>query len=331
MGLRIKWLLAAVVLMLALTGCGENANIQNGESDSNQNSTSNEQAAEGDSAANDSLEELVTVYPITIKDYTDTGIVLEEEPQRIITLVPSDTEVVFAVGAGDRLVGVNNYSDYPKEAAEIEKIGDNTINIEMVTALDPDFILASQSMTADAIQALRNLGLTVYVSELTGYDQVVTHIEQIGYILNEQATALEVASHMREVKEMVQQKVAGQDSVPVYLEFSPGWTVGGGEYLDELVNIAGGQNVVNQQKGWFEVDGEAIVNANPQVIIYPDFGEEKSSILAAIQSRPGWEAIDAVQNNRLIEVDNNPLVRVGPRLSEGLLEVAKAIHPELFN
>lgn len=330
MVLRLRWLAAAVALMLVLAGCGNNTNNQAG-TNVNDNTNSGNQAAVESSNGNETTDTEMTVYPITVKDHTNTEIILNEEPKKIVTLIPSETESVFAVGAGDRLVGVNNFSDYPPEAAEITQVGDYTINIEMVTALEPDLILAGQSMNSDAIEALRQLGHTVYVSDLTTYDQVAEHMEQLGYMLNEQATASEVANHLREVKQEVQQKIAGKDKVSVYLEFSPGWTVGSGEYLDELVSIAGGLNVANEQTGWYEVDGEAIVKANPQVMIYPDFGEEQSSILAAIQARPGWEVIDAVSQNRIVEVDNNTLVRVGPRLAEGLLQVAKAIHPELFN
>jgi iron complex transport system substrate-binding protein len=115
----------------------------------------------------------------------------------------------------------------------------------------------------------------------------------------------------------------------VYLEFSPGWTVGSGTFLDELITLAGGANISASQADWYEVNAEEVVTQNPELIIYPDFGEEPSPIVQGIESRPGWNVIDAVQNKQIFKVTNDPLVRVGPRLADGLLELAKVIHPDL--
>jgi len=133
---------------------------------------------------------------------------------------------------------------------------------------------------------------------------------------------------MRAAIRYVTDTVKDAEPLSVYLEFSPGWTIGSGTFLDELVRLAGGVNISSDQQGWFEVDAEAVIGRNPAVIIYPEI--EGVDLLGGILSRPGWDRIDAVKNGRLHAVSNDPLVRVGPRLTDGLKEIAAAIHPDLF-
>lgn len=310
-------LVLMLVMMLALTACGNNNAAESNKQNQQVEDTNGATTAE-------------SAYPMTLTDATNTEVTLTESPKAIVSIVPSETEILFSIGLGDNVVGVDEYSNYPAATADIEKVGDFNTNIEAVMALQPDIVLASSSMNGDAITKLRDVGIVVYASNPVTYDEVVDHINQLGVLLDAQTQAGEVAAEMNKVKEDIVAKVANAEDRKVYLEFSPGYTVGSGEFLDDLVTIAGGINVANGQKGWFEVDAEAVITENPAVIIYPDFGEEQSSILTGIQARPGWDAIDAVKNNEMVMVTNDPLVRVGPRLSQGLSEIAAAIHPELF-
>lgn len=323
--------LLLIMLMILLAACGGN----NGDNTANPNGsgTEAEQGASNEPSAEPSQEpaneHAETVYPLTVTDATGTEITFEKAPTTIVSLVPSETETIFAVGAGEYIAGVDEWSNYPEETASIAKIGDMTTNIEAVVALNPDLILASSTMNTDAIAKLREMNLNVYASNPKTYDEVIANIEEIGNIVNKQAGAAEAANRMREVKEQVTSAVKNAEKKKVFLEFSPGYTVGSGEFLDELLTLAGGINISASQPGWYEVNAEEVITQNPEIIIYPDFGEEKSSIVAGIEARPGWEAIDAVKNNQMFAVTNDPLVRVGPRLADGLLELAKVIHPEL--
>lgn len=325
--LKVSLLSLLLVLAFALAACGNNATT--GNENTPANNTATNETATNDTNEQDQEVSNQTQYPYTVTDSSSIEVTLEAQPERVVSLVPSETEVLFAVGKGDVVVGVDENSNYPEETAAIEKVGDFNINIEAVAALNPDLVLANP-LNGEAITKLRELGLTVYVSNPTTYDEVVEHITQVGVLLNEQAGAATVAEEMVTVKNSITEKLAGVEPRKVYLEFSAGWTVGSGEFLDNLVTMAGGINVAGSQSGWFEVDAEAVITENPAVIIYPDFGEAESSILAGITARPGWEAIDAVKNNEMVMVSNDPLVRVGPRLSQGLSEIAAAIHPELF-
>jgi len=322
--------LLLIMMIVVLAACGANTDTNKSAGNTNSQTEQGATVSPSPEATPDSSEEAgETSYPYEVTDATGTVLTFEKAPSAIVTLVPSETETIFAIGAGTAVVGVDQWSNYPEEAAAISKIGDMATNIEAVTALNPDLILASSSMNVDAITKLRELGLNVYASNPKTYDEVVAKVEEIGKIMNMQAGAAEVANHMRQVKEQVTTAVKDAEKKKVYLEFNPGWTVGSGEFLDELLTLAGGINISAAQSGWFEVNAEEVITQNPQIIIYPDFGEEKSSIVAGIEARPGWDAIDAVKNNQMFSVTNDPLVRVGPRLADGLLELAKAIHPEL--
>lgn len=314
-----------IMMMVFLAACGGNSAKEGAGSQPEQTATI-APSAEPTKVAEVAAE---TTYPLTVKDATGTDVTFEKAPTAIVTLVASETETIFAIGAGANVVGVDEWSNYPEAALSVSKVGDMVTNIEAVTALNPDLILASSSMNADAIAKLRELKLNVFATDPKTYDDVITKIEEIGKIVNMQAGANKVTTHMKEVKAKVTESVKDAEKKKVYLEFSPGWTVGSGEFLDELLTLAGGQNIAAAGKGWFEVNAEEIITQNPQLIIYPDMGEEKSSILAGIESRPGWEAIDAVKNKQMFQVTQDPLVRVGPRLADGLLEMAKVIHPEL--
>lgn len=312
-------LLTIVMVLTLLAACGSKDNSTTKEETNEEQTT--EQPTANQSAA--------TVYPLTLKDDSGTEITLEKAPTRIVTLAPSETEIAFAIGAGGNVVGVDEYSNYPEQTSAIEKVGDMTTNIEKVTALNPDLILASVTGNTQAIEQLRALKLNVYATEPKTYDAVIAKIENIGKLLDKQQGAAEAADHMKQVKADIESKLAGAEKPNVFIEFSTGWTVGKGEFMDELVTLAGGQNVA-QENGWYEFDAEQIVKNNPQVIVYPSLNETPNSILEGIKARPGWNVIDAVKNNRLVEVPQDPLSRVGPRLADGLQALAKAIHPELF-
>ncbi|SFI51500.1 iron complex transport system substrate-binding protein [Paenibacillus sp. UNC496MF] len=305
------------------------ANGANGGANASGEPAANQGSAGGEAGA----AAKATVYPLTVKDATGTELTFDAAPQRIVTLVPSETEIVYALGAGDAVAAVDSNSNYPKEAADKPKIGDMNPDIEKIVSLKPDLVLASYSLSQAVVDKLRSLKLPVYASDPKTYDAVIDKIKQIGAILDKPAEAAAVTGHMEQVRQQVTDALKDAPKPNVYLEFSPGWTVGKGEFLDELITLAGGTNVATEA-GWYEIDPEAVVKANPDDIVYASMTVkegEKNPILAAIESRPGWKSIHAIANNNLFEVDQDPLTRVGPRLADGLLDVAKKLHPDLFH
>jgi iron complex transport system substrate-binding protein len=315
---NVLWLIC-LMLSLTLFGCGAPAN----QSSAPGGSDSAPQASQETEAP-----DLETSYPLTLTDETNTTITLEQAPERVITLAPSETEIMFAIGAGDKVVGVDQYSDYPEEAKSKAKVGDMNTNIEAVIALQPDLVVASASMNQKAIEQLRSYDIKVYASSPKTVDQVIEKIETVGTIMNVQQNAKKLADKMRADKQFVVDAVKDAPKKKVYLEYSPGWTVGKGEFLDELISLAGGINVGADKSGWYEIDPEHIIQANPEVILYPEGEGAGDVILDGIKKRPGWAQIDAVKNNRMYSFEQSPVVRVGPRLTDGLKEIAKAIHPD---
>ncbi|WP_219836745.1 ABC transporter substrate-binding protein [Paenibacillus sp. R14(2021)] len=340
MKLVLSMMIAALLLLTAACGTAKNtADDASGSANTPANTAAANNSASGaentGTAASDNAgtpaAQATTTYPLTVKDATNTELTFQAAPQHIVTLVPSETEIVYAIGAGDSIVAVDDYSNYPKEAADKPKIGGMEADIEKIVSLKPDLILATYSMSKAVVDKLRALKLPVYATDPKTYDAVVEKVKQIGIILNKSEQAAAVADHMNEVRTQVAEAVKDAPKPKVYLEFSPGWTVGKGEFLDELLTIAGGTNIA-EKPGWYEIDPEAVVKANPGSIIYASMTVkegEKNPILAAIESRPGWNTINAMKNKQIFEVDQDPLTRVGPRLADGLLEVAKKLHPDL--
>ncbi|WP_052339499.1 ABC transporter substrate-binding protein [Gorillibacterium massiliense] len=329
-GKRIGAVALSVALAAGLTACGGSKKDDGGAATAAPTvaATASMAPSAAPTAAPTQAAAAKTVYPLTLTDATGQSIVFEKAPERVITLAPSETEVVYAIGGGDTVVGVDQYSNYPKEANSKPKVGDMTTDIEGVVALKPDVVFAGASLNAKAIEALRKLNVKVYASEPKTFDQVVEKIETAGVILDRQEDAEKTANHMREEKARIVNAVKDLPKKKVYMEFSPGWSVGKGEFMDELVTLAGGENVAQDQQGWFEINAETIIKSNPDVILYttgPGIGD---AVKDAINKRPGFDSLAAVKENRMFALNEDIVSRVGPRLLDALVEMAKAIHPE---
>lgn len=309
---------AILALSIALAGCGSRSG---GAPSSEASPQASAPAASTSSSAN-------TVYPLKLKDATGTEVTFEKAPEKIVTLAPSETESVYAAGGGSRVVGVDKFSDYPEEAKSKPKLGDMNTNVEAVVAANPDVVFAAAGMNKKAVDALRALNVKVFASDPKTIQDTIDRVELFGQILNTRDEAKKTADRMREDVKHVTEAVKNAPKKRVYLEFSPGWTVGSGEFMDEIVTLAGGINIGAEKKGWYKIDPEAIIKANPEVMIYTKDEAGMGSILDEINKRPGWEAIDAMKNKRLYAVDSNLVSRAGPRVTQGLVEAAKAIHPE---
>lgn len=328
---KVGMLLLAMILVMGLAACG---NTDGEQASSSPTATTQVPAATQQPEASPTAEAKVespgeTVYPLTIVDGTGSELVLEKAPERIITLAPSETEIAFAIGAGDFIVGVDDYSDFPEEAKSKAKIGDMNTNVESVIALKPDVVLAHSGLQLEVINKLRELGVKVYADDPKTITAVINKIETVGIILNKQQEAKQVTDGMQADIDLIATALKDAPIKKVYLEFSPGWSVGKGEYLDELVQLAKGINIVGDQVGWFEINAEQVITADPEVVLYGVDAYMGNSIYDEIMKRPGFDGITAVKNKALYPIDSNLVSRVGPRLSKGLVEVAKAIHPDL--
>lgn len=268
-------------------------------------------------------------YPITIKDDAGNEVTITKQPERIVSLAPADTELLFAVGGGKHVVGVTTYCDYPEEVKSIAKVGDFAApNIEAVAAAKPDLILATAGVQADVVKQLQALGATVVVIDPQNLDGVYTDIQRVGDIVGSHEEASDLVKSMRTDVADIQTAVSKEPSVTAFVEIgqNPLYTVGSGTLIDELVKLAGGTNVVTAA-GYVPYATEQVVKANPSVYLAT---KGSGSDPAQIEKRAGYSAIDAVKNGRVIILDDNLVSRPGPRVVLGLKEIAKGLHPDAF-
>lgn len=270
---------------------------------------------------------LATQYPLTITDDLGRTITLQSEPRRIVTMLPSHTETIIALGAGDKLVGIDRFSNYPRDVTDkIQKVGSGfQPNIEAIVALKPDLVLADESASSRLTEKLANAGLTVYGGTAQTYNEVFEKISTLGKLVNRETAAVNLITRMRRDLNEVQDLVRGAPKVSAYYEIDPAlYTAGPNSFIGVLLDKAGGQNIIPARLGDFpKVSPELIIGSNPSVIIGPS--------LADVRKRPGWTNIRAVKSERvytptLEEVD--ALSRPGPRLPVALRVLARMLHPE---
>jgi ABC-type Fe3+-hydroxamate transport system substrate-binding protein len=289
----------------------------------------------GPSAATTSNPE----QPLLARDSNGTTIVIPKAaPQRIVSLTPVDSEILGALHAESRVVGVDYYTDYPADIAAKTKITDvnSTANIEQIIALKPDLVLSygheTNSSVSHADTQLMAAHITVYDLPALDLEGSISEIRLIGQLIHSEKDANALADSMQSSINAVKEKVAGASKPTVYMELyygnGPTYVFGGGSFGDELIADAGGVNVFHTQTsggGYPAVNNEAIIAANPQVIILTD-----GDSAASVAKRPGWSAIAAVKNGMIFTIDPNLIQRPGPRIIQGLQAIARDLHPTLF-
>ncbi|MDP4095308.1 ABC transporter substrate-binding protein [Paenibacillus sp. P96] len=317
--------LLALILTAALAACGNTG----GSNEDAGSSTSPQQTAPA-------AEPGATVYPLTVKDATGQEFTFEKAPEKVISVSPAETEALFAIGLDTEIVGVSDYDDYPEVAKSKPKMGGITKpNEEAIIAAQPDVVFTGISMDEEAVNKLRELGITIFKTDPKSVEDVMNNITLYGTIMDRQQEAKAITDKMKadvaEVQEGVK-NIGDSQRLRVYVEFSPGWTVGKGEFMDEMITLAGGENIASDTKGWNQISEEKVIAANPDVILYSKsvVDENGQTLEQMIKGRDGWNHINAIRNNRIFGLDDNLISRPGPRVTEGLKEVAKGIYPEVF-
>lgn len=277
----------------------------------------------------------------SVRNDTDTRVVVDETGRRlvvparidrIISLAPNLTEIVYAIGAGNRLVGDTTYCDYPPEAASVAKVGDTLHpSVERIIALKPQIVLVS---TASQLEAFTNQlnaqEIAVYVTNPGNLDGVFHSIEDLGDLLGEQKRATDLVTNLRSRSAAVEVAVKQLTPVTVFYQVSgePLYTIGHESYLTDLVQRAGGVSVTAAVPGAFpRFSDEAALAARPEAIILPAgdaMGEANSTAARSLKNSP------AVLNGRVYKLRDDLLSRPGPRLVDGLEAMARALHPEAF-
>jgi iron complex transport system substrate-binding protein len=249
-------------------------------------------------------------------------------PQRIVSLAPSNTEILFALGLGDKVVGVTDYCDYPPEAVEKEKVG-GYINpdIEKIVALKPDLVLVAYGTPMDVIDSMVGLGLTVFGIKTTDLDDLLNDIKTVGKITGKEEEANALTSEMESKIQAVTNQTEELEQRPgvFYIVWNdPLWTAGSDTFINELIEKAGGVNICRNITGYSEVSLEYVLACNPEIIITSEGSYDWAMNATELVST------NASQTGRIYTVDDNLVQRPGPRLVEGLEWFAHFIHPEIF-
>jgi len=278
-----------------------------------------------------------TAAALKFTDGLGREITLAGPAQHVVSLAPSNTEILFAIGAGSQVVGRDQLSDFPEAAKTVTDIGStfDALNTEQIVSLKPDLVLAAEINTPEQVKQLTDLGLTVYylknpltLEEMYGNLEVVAQLTG-----HEEETATLIESLKKRVA-AVDEKIATISSRPnVFYELdatdpAKPYTAGKGTFIDQLIDRAGGHNIASTLEGYPQMSLEQVVAADPSFIILGDsaYGITPESIA----QRPGWENLSAVKNNQVFPFDDNLVSRPGPRLVNALEELAKLLRPELF-
>jgi len=273
----------------------------------------------------------------TFTDGLGREITLDGPAQRIVSLAPSNTEILFAIGAGDQVVGRDQLSDYPEAAKNVTDIGSTfeALNTELIVSLQPDLVLSAEINPPEQVKQLEDLGLKVYYlkNPLT-LEEMYGNLEIVAQLTGHEAEAATLIESLKARVAIVDEKI-----VPISSRFSvfyeldgtdpaKPYTAGKGTFITQLIDRAGGYNIASDLEGYPQMSLEQVVAADPAFIILGDarYGVSPESI----SQRPGWENLSAVKSGQVVPFNDDLVSRPGPRLVDALEELAKLLRPELF-
>lgn len=267
-------------------------------------------------------------FPLSLKDDLGRTVLLKSEPKRIISMLPSHTEALFALGVGSKVVGIDQFSNYPKaETEKIQKVGSTfTPNLEAIAALKPDLVLIDDSAYSKLAENLEKIGVVVYAGMAQTYIESFEKIAILGRLTGATNKAQSIISRLRSEINQIGVQLLRVKKVSVYFEVDPTpYAAGEASFIGELLSRAGGKNIVSKSLGAFpQISPELVIQANPSVIL--------GVTLADVSSRPGWANIAAIQNKRVYKPsseENDAIVRGGVRLAEALRTLVKYLHPSI--
>lgn len=314
-------LLMLVLLMLALFcgGCGGSASVAGENAGSGSGSGS---GADGPRAK--------------VVDQAGRELALYGVPQKIVSLSPANTEFACALGLEERLVGVTDYCNYPPQVEDKPKVGGfSDPNVEQIVAMEPELVLAGD-MHPDVTEKLEDMGIAALVLAPENLDDIYISLELLAEVTDSGEAFAELRAKTDERIKAVQDALASLDEegrVRVYFEIYPDplMSVGSRSIIHEIISLAGGVNIfADVNETYPTVSSEAVVNRDPQVILFPNFHGSEELLSGLLQARPGWGKISAIVDGRVHGVDNDAFSRPGPRIIDAVEEAAMFFYPALF-
>jgi iron complex transport system substrate-binding protein len=277
-----------------------------------------------------------TFYPLEVTDDAQRTVILDRKPERIISFAPGHTETLFALDLGDKVVGLDDFSDYPAATAGKERVGGViNPNYEKIVALSPDLVLTVGSAESPLVKRLAELGVPVVVLQAASLEDIFADMATIGRITDRVPQADTLINELRDevdgVKALIGHRPENEKATVFYEVSPPGewgmWTVGPGSFIHDLIIQASGVNIAaDGGVDYLSYSEEVLVAKNPQVIITPN-----PETLPEIGQRSGWGSIAAVQSGRVYLIDRDQVSRPGPRIADAFRQVAAALYPDRVN
>lgn len=310
--------LLAVLLVLALSACGSSGGAGKGGGTQTTGGATHIQVSSG--------------YPVTVTDDLGRKVTIKSRPKQIGSMAPSVTETLFAVGAGNRVVGVTTADDYPPQVRHIAKIGNyQGVNAEKVASLKTDVLFVSFATSRqDAASLQRKTGARVVVINPQSVKGAIDSIGTVGKVVGEKKKAQVVEERLRGELKQIQHKVAGKPRPTVFYEvgYNPLYTAGPGNFIDDEIRLAGGKNIAADAKSSYpQYSKEELIKKDPNYYLV---GSGSGDTVAKVKKRPGYSSLKAVKEGHVYMVNDDLVSRPGPRIVEGIREIAEKIHPDAF-
>ncbi|WP_062746501.1 ABC transporter substrate-binding protein [Shouchella tritolerans] len=269
----------------------------------------------------------------TVTDDRGEDITFEKIPETVVSLAPSNTEILFELGVGENVIGVTEFDFYPEEANEIEKVSDSqTIDAERIIELNPDVVIGYTIGAPDTLDPLEDAGIPVFViHSAENFDDVYSDIEQIAEVMGVTERGEEIVTNIQAQMEEVATKVAEAEEKDLYFEISPSpdiYTTGANTFQQEIIEAAGLNNVFADEQGWLNIDEEQVIDRNPDLIATTVTYTEDP--VGEIKGRAGWGGIAAVENEEVYLLEADIMDRPGPRIGEAVEHLAQIAYPEKF-
>lgn len=277
-------------------------------------------------------------FPVTVTDVLGRRVTVTAPPQRIVSLAPSITEQIFAVAAGEKVVGVTIYDNYPPAVQRLERVGGyvtKSISIEKILSLKPDLVLSRGEIQRGVIDTLERLGIPAVAIEPGNFDEAYAAMVLIGRLTDREQPAARIVAEMQQRVARIREQIAtippAQRVTVFYKAYDePLITAGPSTFIGHMIEMAGGINIfADVSESYPQISDEEVLRRNPAVILGPTRRDVRLSLAQAMQ-RPGWHRLAAVQNQRLHLLDDDLVSRPGPRLAEALETVARVLYPRLF-
>jgi iron complex transport system substrate-binding protein len=271
-------------------------------------------------------------FPVTVADFQNRSVTVPKRPERIVSIGPSITEFLLALGAGPRVIGADDFSDEPAAARSLERVGGIKVNFEKVVSLKPDLVL-SVKFSDGTIEKLAGAGLLVLVVDPQTAGDVARTATLLGRAVG--ADGERLAREIQTRVDDVRSKTSSAAAKPrIYHEIDASdptkiFTVGPGSYIHDLIELAGGQNIAARATSAYpQLSAEEILRSDPEIIVLA--AADYSARPEQVAARTGWSQISAVKNKRILTIAPNLINRPGPRIGEAAEAYAKLVHPELF-